>query len=72
MCVALPGQVVELREKTAVVDFSGSRVEAQRGLVKVRVGDYVLIHAGCILQTVAQSEAQELEEIFREVEGFGR
>lgn len=71
MCVALPGRVVELRGRTALVDFSGNQVEAQAGLVDVQVGDYVLLHAGCILQTVTKGEAEELAEIFREVEALG-
>lgn len=71
MCVALPGRVIELRGRTAIVDFSGNTVEAQAGFVKVKEGDYVLLHAGCIIQTVAQNEAEELAEIFREVESLG-
>ena len=28
MCVAIPGQVIEIKEDTAVVDFSGNKVNA--------------------------------------------
>ncbi|MBO4395194.1 MAG: HypC/HybG/HupF family hydrogenase formation chaperone [Eubacterium sp.] len=68
MCVALPGTVIEIREKTAVVDFSGNRVEARSGLVDISEGDRVLVHAGCILQKVTQDEAEEMEALFRELE----
>ena len=73
MCVALPGVVLEVKEKTAVVDFSGNKVNARTGLVDVREGDRVLVHAGCILQKVSQSEAEELERLFQELsmEGTG-
>lgn len=72
MCVALPGQVVELAEDgTATVDFSGNRVRAQAGLVKIKPGDWVLVHAGCIIQTLRSREAEELNDIFREVERLG-
>ena len=73
MCVALPGVVLEVKEKTAVVDFSGNKVNARTGLVDVREGDRVLVHAGCILQKVSQSEAEELEGLFQELsmEGTG-
>lgn len=67
MCVALPGVVLEVKEKTAVVDFSGNKVNARTGLVDVREGDRVLVHAGCILQKVSQSEAEELERLFEEL-----
>lgn len=67
MCVALPGKVIELQGKDAVVDFSGNRIVARAGLVDVAVGDYVLVHAGCILQKVAVGEACRLKELMDEV-----
>ncbi len=67
MCVALPGTVVEVNDKTAVVDFSGNRVTAAAGLLEVKPGDRVLVHAGCILQIVSQSEAEELENLLSEL-----
>lgn len=72
MCVALPGCVTALEGGTALVDFSGNTVRAAAGLVPVEVGDWVLVHAGCILQKVSSTEAEELTEIFREVEALGR
>ena len=67
MCVALPGTVIECREKTAVVDFSGNRVESRLGLVDVVPGDRVLVHAGCILQKVSEDEASEIEMLLGEM-----
>ncbi|MBR6228579.1 MAG: HypC/HybG/HupF family hydrogenase formation chaperone [Eubacterium sp.] len=68
MCVALPGKVIEVKGNTAVVDFSGNRVEARSGLVEIEPGDRVLVHAGLILQKVSQTEAEEMEMLFRELE----
>lgn len=68
MCVALPGKVVEIYEKDALVDFSGNRVRAISGLVPIAVGDYVLVHAGCILQKLSAGEAQDMIELFEEIE----
>ena len=70
MCVALPGKVVEIKEKDAVVDFSGNQVIARMGLVDIKVGDYVLVHAGCILQKVSTEEAESLTELMEDVGGF--
>jgi len=63
MCVAIPGEVLELSEGKAVVDFSGNRVTAYTGLVDVKVGDYVLVHAGCIIQKMKKQEADEIIEL---------
>ncbi|MBQ7424686.1 MAG: HypC/HybG/HupF family hydrogenase formation chaperone [Lachnospiraceae bacterium] len=68
MCVALPGRVIELNGTKASVDFSGNIVNAEAGLVNVKVGDRVLVHAGCIIQTMDDCMADELEELFREIE----
>ena len=69
MCVALPGEVKEIKDGFALVDFSGNTVQAATGLVDVAVGDRVLVHAGCIIQKVQKEEAEELEELFAELSG---
>ena len=63
MCVALPGKVIELKDRDAVVDFNGNQVTARAGLVDVKVGDYVLVHAGCVIQKVTQQEMDELKNL---------
>ena len=63
MCVALPGKVLEINEKTAVIDFSGNQVIARTGLVEVQVGDYVLVHAGCVIQKVTQQDMEDLKNL---------
>lgn len=68
MCVALPGKVIKMDGTKATVDFSGNIVTAEAGLVKVNVGDRVLVHAGCIIQTMDDKTADELEDMFKEIE----
>lgn len=63
MCVALPGKVIEIKDRDAVVDFSGNQVTARAGLVDVKVGDYVLVHAGCVIQKVTQQEMDDLKAL---------
>ena len=70
MCVALPGKVIEIKDKDAVVDFNGNQGTARLGLVDVKPGDYVLVHAGCILQKVSTDEAESLNELMKDVGGF--
>ena len=55
-------------DKAVLVDFSGNRVRAIAGLVPIAVGDYVLVHAGCILQKLSAGEAQDLMDLFEELE----
>ncbi len=70
MCVALPGTVIEVKDRNAVVDFSGNRVNARAGLVPVKPGDQVLVHAGCIIQKVSMEEGEEMQELFEELEAM--
>lgn len=70
MCVALPGKVVSVDGEYAQVDFEGNEVRALAGLVKVKPGDRVLVHAGCILQKLSATEADSMDEIFREIGEF--
>jgi len=63
MCVALPGKVIEIKERDAVVDFNGNQVTARAGLVDVKVGDFVLVHAGCVIQKVTQQDMEDLQEL---------
>ncbi len=68
MCVAIPGRITELNGTKATVDFCGNKVIAEAGLVDVKIGDRVLVHAGCIIQTMDEKTAGEIEELFMEIE----
>ena len=62
MCVAQLGKVIEPGEKTAKVDFDGIALEVRSGLVDVKPGDNVLVHAGIIIQKLSEKEAAEMRE----------
>jgi len=70
MCVALPGKVISVQGRKAVVDFSGNQIHAEAGLVAVKPGDSVLVHAGCILQVLPEAEAKFMTELFAELENL--
>ena len=59
MCLAIPAQVVELRDgDNAVVDLAGVRKEISLALVdNVAVGDYVIVHVGYALNKLDPDEA---------------
>ena len=71
MCVAAPGKVIELNGTTATIDYNGNTVTANAGVVNVSVGDYVLVHAGLIIQRISESEADEMAELFGILEELG-
>ncbi len=68
MCLAIPGEVMSITDRKAEVSFSGVlRTVDITMLEGVKVGDYVLVHAGCAIQIVPADEALETIELFAEV-----
>ena len=68
MCIAIPGKVLELSGSSARVDFKGNIVNVNTGLVEPQVGQYVLVHAGCAIEVMEQDKANEIIELFAELE----
>jgi len=68
MCIAVPGEVIEIKEGgIGVVDFGELRQEVRLDLVDVQVGDFVLVHVGFAIQRLSREEGLETREIFRQV-----
>ncbi len=70
MCVALPGKVIEITGTTGKVDFQGNVINVLLGVVDAKIGDYVLVHAGCAIEVMKQDAAEELLELFKELESL--
>jgi len=65
MCLAIPAEVVELRDDKAVVDLAGVRKEISLALVDgVGVGDYVIVHVGYALNRLDPDEAARTLALF--------
>ena len=64
MCVALPGIIEKIEDNIATVNFSGNIVRAHTGVVNVAVGDFVLVHAGLVIQKLDKQEAENMTELF--------
>jgi hydrogenase expression/formation protein HypC len=67
MCVALPGKIEKIEDNIATVNFSGNVVRAHTGVVDVQVGDFVLVHAGLVIQKLDQEEAENMTELFEAI-----
>lgn len=71
MCIAIPGKVVDIIDGKGKVEFSGNVIGVNVSLVNAKIGDYVLVHAGCALEIMTQDKAEELIDLFRELEEIG-
>ena len=70
MCLAIPGKVISIDKKKeyASIDYGdGTKRNANVSLVDVKIGDYVLVHAGFAIQVLDEKEANETLDLFREM-----
>ena len=74
MCLAIPGKIIEIdnNKEHALVDYGdGTKRKANITLVKVNIGDYILVHAGFAIEVLNEKEAQETLDLFREMLSSG-
>lgn len=68
MCLAIPAKVVEIKENMAKVDFGeGVLRDVNVTLVDVKLGEYVLVHAGYAIQVLDKESAEETLQLWREI-----
>ena len=87
MCLAIPGQIVELfpdQPNSAMIDVVGVRRKVDLGLLQDNMpvqGDWVLIHVGFAMSKISEEDALdqmhtlrmlgEADAAMQEVEGYG-
>jgi hydrogenase expression/formation protein HypC len=74
VCLAIPGKVIEIdkNKEHATVDYGdGTKRKANVTLVNVKIGDYILVHAGFAIEVLDEKEAQETLNLFREMLSSG-
>lgn len=69
MCLGVPMQVVELHEDLVVAEMDGVRREASLLMLAdpVKLGDYVIVHAGFAISRLDAAEAEETLQLMREI-----
>lgn len=68
MCLAVPGNVLEIDGTVAKVDFGHGTVrEVDISLVDVAVGQYILVHTGYAIQVMDEEEAKASLDLWRDI-----
>jgi hydrogenase assembly chaperone HypC/HupF len=60
MCMAVPGQVIEVKKKGVVVDFGSVRKDATTEFVKAVKGDWVFVYAGHVMEKITEERAKKI------------
>ncbi|MBM4332189.1 MAG: HypC/HybG/HupF family hydrogenase formation chaperone [Deltaproteobacteria bacterium] len=69
MCLAVPSEIVALKDKIATIDVSAVRREVSLLLLpeEAAVGDYVLVHAGFAIQKIDRQAAEDALKLIEEI-----
>lgn len=63
MCFTIPAKIVSVGKEKATVDFVGKKQRVDTQLVKVKVGDYVMVSNGFVIKKMKNKEAEEILKI---------
>ena len=70
MCLGIPMKVIKINDGLGVVELGGVKREISLQLVEdIKIGDYVIIHAGFAIQKLNEEEAEETLSLLREIAG---
>lgn len=72
MCLSIPSKVVKIDKENeiATVDTMGVQRDASLSLMSeedIKIGDYVLLHIGFVMNKIDETEALESLELYREI-----
>jgi hydrogenase expression/formation protein HypC len=68
MCLAIPGEIVEIRDRYATVDFGGTKSKVNITFIPdLETGDYVIVHVGYAIQRMSKEEAEESLQLINEM-----
>ena len=72
MCLAIPGKVVEIFDENGLkrgkIDYSGTLNTACLEYVpEVKVGEYVIVHAGFAISVIDETEANKTLELWNDM-----
>ena len=73
MCLAVPAQIIAIKDQLGTVELSGVHRDVSLMLLpETKVGDFVLVHAGFAMQVIDQKEAEETNALLAEMNGAAR
>jgi hydrogenase expression/formation protein HypC len=73
MCLAIPMKLIKIEGNKGIVELSGVKKEISLALLKeVKVGDYLIIHAGFAIERLNEEEAKKTLAIWEEIDSLGK
>jgi len=68
MCLAIPMKIIEIKGSTGIAEVGGVAREINIQLIEeLKIGDYVIVHAGFAIQKLDEKEARETLSLLKEI-----
>lgn len=68
MCLGIPGKIISLDGNSGIIEVGKVLRKTFMHLVpEAKIGDYVVIHAGCAIQIIDEEEASKAIELLKEL-----
>ena len=67
MCLAYPGKVIEIKNRSAIVKYPDGPKKVLVGENNVSVGDSVLVQMGIIIKVISTAEAKNIRSAWKEI-----
>lgn len=68
MCLAVPMKVVQINGEFGIAELGGLRRKVNLQLLpQIKVGDYIIVHAGFGIERLDTQEAEETLKVINEI-----
>ncbi len=68
MCLAIPAKLIRIEDQMGTVDMDGTQRDVSLLLLQdVKIGDYLIVHAGFAIHRVDEAEAMASLKLLRQM-----
>ena len=69
MCLAIPGKIIKIEEKIAIVQYPNEQRKVMIDPnIPIKIGDFVLVQMGIIIQKIEEEQAMESWQMWKSME----
>lgn len=65
MCITLPAKIKKIKNQKIIAEEDGRQKEVRGSLIRVKVGDYVILQNNFIVGKITKREAKEIIDLIK-------
>jgi len=65
MCITLPAKIKKIKNQKIITEEDGRQKEVRGSLIRVKVGDYVILQNNFIVGKITKREAKEIINLIK-------